>query len=67
VVDDILTTEQCVPFAFAEHNTEGGGLPKGSVAVYAGFSHGGKSKLAFYTSLFGGAKGPRCAVLGHRK
>jgi hypothetical protein len=57
VVDDILTTEQCVPFAFAEHNTEGGGLPKGSVAVYAGFSHGGKSKLAFYTSLLAAQKG----------
>jgi hypothetical protein len=57
VIDDILTTEQCVPFAFPEHNTEGGGLPKGSVAVYAAFSHGGKSKVAFYTSLLAAQKG----------
>jgi len=56
VLDDILSNEQCVPFAFAEHN-ESGGLPKGSVAVYAGFSHCGKSKLAFYTCLLAAQQG----------
>ena len=62
VVDDILSTEQCVPFAFPEHN-ESGGLPKGSVAVYAGFSHCGKSKLAFYTCVLAAQKGHNVLLL----
>lgn len=56
VLDDILGNEQCVPFAFPEQN-ESGGLPKGSVAVYAGFSHCGKSKLAYYTCLLAAQQG----------
>jgi hypothetical protein len=63
VVDDILSTEQCVPFAFPEHNTEGGGLPKGSVAVFPGASHCGKSKLAFYAAVFAALAGHSVLIL----
>ena len=63
VVDDILSTEQCVPFAFPEHNTEGGGLPKGSVAVYPGASHCGKSKLAFYAAVLAALAGHSVLIL----
>ena len=63
VVDDVLSTEQCVPFAFAEHNTEGGGLPKGSVAVYPGASHCGKSKLAFYMAVLAALAGHSVLIL----
>src|ERR1019366_8003857 len=45
------------------HNTEGGGLPKGSVAVFPGASHCGKSKLAFYAAVFAALAGHSVLIL----